>query len=165
MYLRIHVEHQAEFLCTKLFVNAYGCKIGSSKIVHKSRKVRLLQKPQQFIKKKKKKSPAAKQYGKVQLLTCLSQTQILSSESITTTSPPLQNCSPPPYTDRKLPSSPPFPQRLSYLLSYPSRLGSAPAPGMRWPYWPRGDHPPAPTCNPGIAATPRPAATVPCEAS
>lgn len=32
--------------------------------------------------------PAAEQYGKVQLLTCLSHTQILSSQSITSLPPP-----------------------------------------------------------------------------
>lgn len=51
--LRMHVEHQTEFLCTKPSVNAYGYKIGSSKAFHKSSKLRLLQQPQQFKKKKK----------------------------------------------------------------------------------------------------------------
>lgn len=69
---------------------------------------------------------------------------------------PSRTTTPPPNADRKLPTSQASPKRLSYLLSYPSRFGSAPAPGMRWPYWPRRDHPPAPTCNPGIEPIPPP---------
>lgn len=40
---------------------------------------------------------------------------------------------------RNLPTSQSFPKRLIYLLSYPSRFGPAPAPEIRWPYWPQAD--------------------------
>lgn len=82
--------------------------------------------------KTKPENPAAEEYGKVQLLTCLSHTQTLSSES-TTTLAPLRTAPVRLTSGRNLPASQSSPGRLRYLRSHPSRFGPAPAPGTARP--------------------------------